>query len=1066
KAIKSIKDSRFILITDIGILTKKNSDGSHDVFLTSIKEGRPIANATIDIVGKNGIAVRSSRTDADGHCSFTAIEKSDRDKEPVAFVARNGDDVAFIAYAREDRQLNFSRFEIGGAENIAADGVEAFVFTERGVYRPGDEIHIGFVVKQRNWGANLAGLPIETEVVDARDLRTQTKKIALPAGGLGEFTYSTANDSPTGLYTFNVYLIKNGKRQTLLGSATATVKEFLPDRMKIETRLSKQQAHGWIDPSDVKASIVLANLYGTPATDRRIAAKIELTPSGFRFPELSDYNFYDPLVDEKKARQGQTVDLGEKKTDDAGQAEFDLQLERFADSTYAMRFVAEAFEADGGRSVTGDAGTLVSPLPYVVGWKADGDLSFVQLNKARAVELIAVSPQLDRIAVENITVNIISEEYVSVLKKQENGNYAYQSVLREQLVKSEHVSISATGLRYAIPAGDPGNFVAELRDDKNRILNKIYFTVVGPSNNGRTLEKNAELEVKLDGKEYRAGEDISVSITAPYAGSGLITIERNRVYAHQWFQSSTARSIQRIHLPPDFEGSGYVNVAFVRALDAKEIFVSPLSYGVVPFKSNLEKRRLKVELDTPGKSKPGEPLRINYKTDRPGKIVIFAVDQGILQVTDFKTPDPLGYFFRKCALGVETSQIVDLIIPEFSLLRSVSAFGGGEDVQKLNPFKRVTEKPVVFWSGILDTDSATRSVTYDVPDFFDGTLRIMAVAVSADTVGSVDRDALIRGPFVITPSVPVLAAPGDQFEAGVTVANNLEGSGANADIELRAEPSSHLSIAGGSTQKMKIPEGREKSAVFRFRVNDQLGSGEIKFTAQANGTILQRRATLSVRPAVPYLTDIRSGSFKNSTQVKITRQMYPEFAKRDASVSSVPLGLARGLDVFLKDFPFGCSEQITSGAFCRLLLSNEADFGLSRGEINQQLEHTFEVLRRRQNDQGGFGYWAPETGDHISFISAYVMDFLSAAKANGFPPPAEMFASGLRNLQKMAGQDPASLSDARTIAYAIYILTREGVVTTNYILNVRDYLDNNQADKWQNDVAGVYLAGALKLLHK
>src|SRR5262249_41157558 len=175
---------------------------------------------------------------------------------------------------------------------------------------------------------------------------------------------------------------------------------------------------------------------------------------------------------------------------------------------------------------------------------------------------------------------------------------------------------------------------------------------------------------------------------------------------------------------------------------------------------------------------------------------------------------------------------------------------------------------------------------------------------------------------------------------------------------------------------------------------------------------------------------------------------------------------ARGLDQYLKDFPYGCSEQITSGAFCRLMLVDEADFGLSRAEINKQLEHTFGILARRQNDQGGFGYWVPEPGDRISFVSAYVMDFLTESKAAGFPPPPEMFSNGLRNLQKMVGHTPSNLAEARTFAYAIYVLTREGVITTNYILNLRDYLEKREKDNWQNDITGVYLAGALHLLHK
>jgi len=1068
KPLSQINDSRFLLVTDIGILTKKSTTGGSDIFLVSIKTGKPIVNATVEILGKNGVPIQTANTATDGHCAFPSVEKSEREKSPVAFVARNGDDIAFMPFASGDRVLNFSRFDIEGAENIGPEGLDAFVFTERGVYRPGDEIHAGIIVKQRNWRGNLKGLPIETEVVDARDLKVQTKKITLPENGFAELSYLTASESPTGTYAINVYLVKNNKRETFLGSTTASVKEFLPDRMKIETRLSKAAPRGWISPKEVHASVALANLYGTPASDRRVTGKVELEPSTFSFPEFRDFTFFDPLIDEKKTRSEQTSDLGEQKTDNDGHADFDLQLERFADSTYAMRFVAEGFEGEGGRSVTSYVNALVSALPYVIGYKADGDLRYIDMSKPRAVDLIAVDPQLNRIAVENVTLNVIAQEYVSVLKKQENGNYAYESVLRERPTKSEKIAVAASGLHYGLPTTEPGNYILELRDDQNRTVSKFNFSVVGQGQVARSLEKNAELQIKLDRKQYNPGEDIAVSIIAPYSGSGLITIEREKVCAYAWFEANTASSIQHIRLPEDFEGSGYINVAFVRALDSKEIFVSPLSYGVVPFTANVETRRLKIDIDSAAKAKPGDALHIGYKTDRPSKIVVFAVDQGILQVTDYKTPNPLTYFFRKCALGVETAQIVDLIIPEFSLLRSLSAFGGdGGEEKRLNPFKRVTEKPVVFWSGILDADPTQREVVYNVPDFFDGTLKIMAVAVSSDTIGSSDRDALVRGPFVIAPSVPVLAVPGDEFEAGVTVANNVEGSGANAEIELRAETSPHLSIHGQAMQKLQIAEGREKSAVFRFHVNDTLGSGEIRFIASRNGTQTKRRTTLSVRPPIPFVTDVHSGSFKKaSTEVAIKRQIYSEFAKREAAVSAVPLGLAHGLDAYLKNFPYGCSEQITSGAFCRLVLASEADFGLSRAEVNAQLEKTFNILRRRQNAQGAFGYWAPENGEHISFNSAYVMDFLSEAKAAGFPPPAEMFATGLRSLQRMVAKQPSDLIDARRIAYAIYVLTREGVITTNYILNLRDYLDKKHADEWENDLTGVYLAGSLKLLHK
>src|SRR6266576_2431586 len=454
-----VRDSRFVLVTDIGILTKKNADGSHDVFLMSIKEGNPLANVIVDLLGKNGIPIQSAKSDANGHCAFTSVEKSIREKTPVAFVARNGDDVSFIPYAREDRQLNFSRFDIDGVDNVLPENLDAFVFTERGIYRPGDEIHIGVVVKQRNWQGRLKGLPLETEVVDARGHGVQTRKINLPESAFTELTYQTANESPTGLYTFNVYLVKNSKRSTLLGSTTANVKEFLPDRLKIDSRLSQNAPRGWISPKEMRASVSLANLYGTPAADRRVVSRIELTPTAFSFPEFRDYVFFDPLFDPKKDRQDQTIELGENKTDGAGQTEFDLQLERFADATYSMRFIAEGFEAEGGRSVTATTSALISALPYVIGCKADRDLRYIDANKPRVVDLVAVDPQLNRIALANVTVNVIAHEYVSVLTKQESGKFAYESVLKERTAKSEKISVAANGFHYALPTNEPGNYI-------------------------------------------------------------------------------------------------------------------------------------------------------------------------------------------------------------------------------------------------------------------------------------------------------------------------------------------------------------------------------------------------------------------------------------------------------------------------------------------------------------------------------------------------------------------------------------------------------------------------------
>lgn len=1064
-----VGDGRFILVTDLGMVVKENADGSRDVFVASIKTGEPVGGVAVQVLALNGVPVLSAETGADGRVNFPSLGKPTREKKPVAFVARRGNDVAFMPYGREDRLLDYSRFDIGGVESRSGAELDAFVFTERGIYRPGDEIRIGLIVKQRDWAGKLDGLPVETEIIDARGTSVQVRKLALPAMGFAETSYQTAYESPTGVYGINVYLVRNGKRGLLLGETSVTVKEFLPDRMKIESRLSKEVKSGWVTPDDVHAAITLRNLYGTPATSRRIKAHLTLSPSAFHFEEFDGFTFFDRLRDGKKEEElkAQKVDLGEAQTDEQGSTNFDLQLERFADATCAMNFYVEGFEADSGRSVSTRNSLLVSALPYVVGAKPDGDFGYIQMNSVRAVELIALNPTLKKIAIENLECRLIEHTYVSVLSKNEEGNYVYESVMRENVVRTETVSIGADGLKYTLPTDVPGNYVLELHEKENDArVSKVSFTVVGRGAVSRSLEKNAELQVKLSRPQYNTGDEIEISVVAPYTGSGLITIERDKVYAHAWFKADRTSTVQHIRVPADFEGTGYVNVCFVRALDSKEVFMSPLSYAAVPFKANIEKRRLPITLRAAAKTLPGQPLRIGYKTDRPARIAVFAVDQGILQVSDYELPDPLSHFFRKAALMVQTKQIVDLILPEYSILRAASAFGGDGE-KHLNPFKRVTEKPVVYWSGVIDADAREREVVYDVPDYFSGTLTIMAVAVAPDAVGSTEMNSLVRGPFVLTPNVPTVAAPGDQFDVSVTIANGVEGSGDNAEVRVLVEPSEHLEIVKAPANPLRISEGREISVAFTVRAREKFGSASLLFRASTNGQESKLRSTLSVRPAVPFMTSVRSGNFtKDSVELKIERSIHPDFRKLDATVSALPLGLARGLDVYLKNYPNGCSEQITSGALCRLLLADEADFGLSRKDVNAQLERTFSILRRRQNDQGSFGYWAADNNERIDFVSTYVMHFLIEAKAAGFTPPANMLQGGVKHLQAMVVLEPGSLGEARTQAYAIYLLTREGVVTTNYILNLRDTLDKNFAKQWGGDLTSVYLAGAYALLKK
>ncbi|MDH5395917.1 MAG: alpha-2-macroglobulin, partial [Gammaproteobacteria bacterium] len=692
------------------------------------------------------------------------------------------------------------------------------------------KFNIGMIVRSGDWNKELEGLPMEVIINDARGLMVKKQKLKLDNSGFEEVNYQTETTSPTGEYQVLAYLIKDKHRRNLLGSTSVRVEEFIPDRMKIQTRFSKERESGWVSPEGIQGRVSLQNLYGIPASNRRVAASINLKPAQPYFRKFKDFSFFDPL----RARHSFSERLNDSQTDDKGIAVFDIDLSRFAKATYRLSLTTEGYEAEGGRGVSAERSVLISPLAYLIGYKTDGKLNYIHKDSERSIDLVGISPDLDKMEVSGLQVELIEQRHVSVLTKQNDGTYKYQSVKKKVSLKRDALNIVKDGTRYSLPTDKAGEFTLVIRDGNDTELNKVNFSVVGDANLARSLDKNAELQIKLNKTDFNPGDEIELQIKAPYVGAGLITIERDRVYAYKWFKTTTSSSVQRISVPHDLEGNGYVNVSFIRAPDSKEIFMSPLSYGVMPFTVNRSARVNKVTLSVAEIARPGEDLKINYETSRPGKLVVFAVNEGILQVAGYQTPDPLSHFFKKRALEVSTSQILDLLLPEFDLVKALSAPGGGAMAMEalgknLNPFQRKQKKPVVFWSGIIKTDGSKGEVIYPVPDHFNGKLRIMAVAVADQTIGVAQNNTLVRGHFIISPNVPTFVAPGDEFSVSVNVANNLEKSGDNAPVTVRLETSEHLKVLTEPTQQLNISEGQEQSTRYQIKANDVLGSGRFTF---------------------------------------------------------------------------------------------------------------------------------------------------------------------------------------------------------------------------------------------
>jgi alpha-2-macroglobulin len=680
---------------------------------------------------------------------------------------------------------------------------------------------------------------------------------------------------------------------------------------------------------------------------------------------------------------------------------------------------------------------------------------------------VAIGPDLEPRPAPDVVAELIEVTWPNVLVRQESGLLAYQPVKKETPRGTQPLGLAGAPATLTLPTAAPGHFVYVVRDGGGTELNRIAFEVVGEGNVAGRAERNAELGVRLAKADYAPGEEIEVAIVAPYAGAGLLTIERDRVYAARWFKSDGNATVQTIRVPEGLEGNGYVVVSFVRDLASRDVFLSPLSSGAAPFAVSRARRTQALALEVPDHALPGSRLHIGWTAPEATRLAVLAVDEGILQVARWRTPDPLAHFFRKRALAVTTSQILDLLLPEYDVVRTLAAPGGDQDMNlagNLNPFKRKGQKPTAFWSGVLDVPAGPGGVDYDVPDVFNGSLRVVAVAVNARAIGVAVETTVVRGPFVVQPTLPYFAAPGDTFEATALVTNVLEGSGSATTVKVTLETSPGLEVDGPGEQTLTIAEGRDATARWKLRVTGRPGTARGTFRATSGEHTASATLEMSVRPAAPFVTTVvtHSAGAGGQRELAVDRKLFAEEREVVAAAATSPLGLVPGLADYLASYPHGCTEQVVSAAMPGLILGARPDLGVAPERARVLFERARATLQARQNGDGAFGLWDADAHTD-DFLTAYATHFLIEARAHGQAVPEGMVRRALDYLA--ANLDETSeLPELRARSYGVYLLTRSGQVKTKEARTLRDALVRLPAAQWKGDLAALFLAATFQQL--
>ncbi len=1083
-----VSKRRLVLVSDLGLRVKETASGDFVVFVQNQATGEPARDCAVTLLSRNGTAAAKARTGADGRAELPA-SGLDGEKEPAVVTAEAGGDLAWLSLKESDHSLDMSSFDVRGRRCVE-DGLIASVFSQRGLYMPGETLHFGVVVRRFDWEPLPRGTKLEAVLSSPSGSTLMRQAFEAGADGLAELSWTSPADAPAGAYQLDVTLAGKGDGAPVLGSCEARIEHFEPDTLAMKTEFAPRKPKGWIrigqgaDPVAVR--IRLSTLYGSEAAGHRVSAKFDISPESLEFSGFDDYTFADSSASDAESA---TVELPDTATGRDGTAQFAVPLEDRR-GTFLGTMHVEGFEAAGGRAVTRSVAAFFSPLAFVLGWKPvdeANNLDYVSQNAKAALRFIALDNDLNPIDVKDLAVTLSHRRYVNSLIVDARGEYRYDAVPVDSVVSTSKAAVAKDGVTIPLATGEAGDFLLTVKDAGGAVLASIPYTVAGASlqkpreDVGDVQLASNDLRMKLDRKSYKPGDTVSLRISAPFDGTGLVTIERDSVAAHAWFKAKAGESVQTITIPKDFEGKGYVCVSFVRSAASDAVYMKPHAYAAAPFLCGLEARDMGISIQAPDKVLPGETMKVKVKSKVKGRALLFAVDEGLLSLTRFATPNPLHDLLADRGLGVETMQAFDLIMPDHARLKGrIPAFGGdmeGGGGRFLNPFKRRSEPPFALWNGIVDVSSQETEISIPVPQYLAGQIRIMAVGSGENagrlTAGSCEAFARIRGGIVLRPLLPLAAMPGDAFEGAVIVANTIENSGPGAKVHLSIKPSDALSLAGSSTeQDIAVPENGEAVVRFRVRVGDSLGIGKVDFKASSGQSQTLRSQELSIRPPVHRQRTETAKPLTGPAYIPVARSIYGFDAENTLVVSSGPLAAFRTVGEKLKNCPYGSTDQLISRAMpfaasaknprLRALLSQGfATPEKAREAADATLRQAIAAIRECFDSEEGVALW-PD-GSARDFVTCYAADFFLTLRENGLGVPEDLAGEIFTVLDAIAAREADDLEDARIKAYACWLAMRNGGVMTSQVESLAAWLDDN-APEWKSDLAAALVADCYAMM--
>ncbi|MBC7389404.1 MAG: hypothetical protein H7329_09360 [Opitutaceae bacterium] len=1035
---------RNVLASDLGLIAKRGSSGEIVVAVTDLKSTEAISGAVVELYDFQQQIISTGKTDGDGLFKASPVRK------PFLLIVKQDKQRGYLKLD-DGSSLSLSNFDVSGAE--IQKGLKGFIYGERGVWRPGDSLFLTFMLEDKNKLMPKAH-PVIFELSNPQGQVTSRIVRTSSVNGLYAFTTATMEDDPTGDWLAKV---KVGGAIFTKGIKIESIK---PNRLKINLDFGKKLLT--VLDKDVKGNLNVRWLHGAKAGGLKAKFDVVLSPGKTVFPAYKDYSFDDPGV--TFASVEQTIFEGYLDAEGNASVNAEIEIENHAPGALNAIFKGKVFEQGGDFSI--DNFTIpYYPFEYFVGImppKGDKARGMLLTDEDQPVQIVTVDADGKPVSRNGIQMEIFKLDWRWWWEQSANSVSSYVSDEYLRSIKKGTASTASNGRgewKFNIKYPEWGRFYIRATDPvSGHTTGKIVFIDwPGWAGKGdRGMPGGASMLTFFTDKEkYNVGEKVKLSFPSNEFGKALISIENgSKILKTFWVKGQKEKTEFEFEVSADMAPNVYAHITMVQPHSQKNNDLPIRMYGVAAVMVEDPQTKLEPVINMPEVLKPEQnvTIKVSEKSGKPMAYTLAVVDEGLLDLTRFKTPDPWKQFYAREALGVKTWDLYDFVFGAYGgeLERLLSIGGDGEVKPGEDKGNSLRFKPVVKFFGPFYTDGKEQSHTFRMPNYI-GSVRTMIVAGNEGAYGSAEKATPVRQSLMAMATLPRVIGPDEEVKLPVNI---FAMDNSVKQVTVSIATNDMLFPVGGNSVVLNFAKTGDQLTTFNLKVKPKPGVGKVVVTAVSGSNKSTYEIEIKVRVPNPSVSNVIEQIIDPGQTW--TGQYVPAGMvgtnKGTIEVSVIPpINLESRLR-YLINYPHGCIEQTTSSVFPQLFISQLTELDQeTKARIDVNVKSGIEALSRFQTSDGGFSYWPgqPEADD---WGTTYAGHFLLEAKEKGYEIPEGLLSSWLKYQSGKTSIGGQSVYDQRQdfmLAYRLYTLALAGKAEIAAMNRLKEMPSLTSAAAWR-----------------